>query len=107
MLLPKLPPPALNIAMAITAPPTGLGSPTLPVATVTPIASVGPTLAPTATPAPDVTPRLYRIKNGDTLGKIAKRFDVTVGDILAANPQITDPDHIVPGQVITIPQPTP
>jgi LysM repeat protein len=92
---------------AITAPPTGLGSPTLPVATVTPIASVGPTLAPTATPAPDVTPRLYRIKNGDTLGKIAKRFDVTVGDILAANPQITDPDHLVPGQVITIPQPTP
>jgi LysM repeat protein len=50
-----------------------------------------------------VTPRLYRIKAGDTLGKIAKRFDITVADILAANPQITDPDKIIPGQVITIP----
>ncbi|MEA2677469.1 MAG: type secretion system secreted protein VgrG [Chloroflexota bacterium] len=92
---------------AVTAPPSLFGSPTLPVATVTPVASVLPTAQPTATPAPEVTPRLYRIKSGDTLGKIAQRFHVSVADILAANPQITDADHIQPGQVITIPQPEP
>jgi LysM repeat protein len=99
--------PAATPTPAFTVPPTGLATPSFPVATVTPIASIGPTLAPTATPEPGATPRLYRIKDGDTLGKIARRFDVTVGDILAANPQITDPDRIVPGQVITIPQTTP
>jgi nucleoid-associated protein YgaU len=91
--------PAATTTPAITLAPTFLSSPTLPVASGTPIA----TLAPTATPDPGATPRLYTIKSGDTLRRIAQRFDVTVADILAANPQITDPNHIVPGQVITIP----
>jgi LysM repeat protein len=73
------------------------------VASTTPIATVGPSVEPTATAEPEATPRLYRIKSGDTLGKIANRFKVTVADILAANPQITDPDHIEPGMVIVIP----
>jgi LysM repeat protein len=62
---------------------------------------------PSAAPEPSATPRLYRIKSGDQLFKIAKRFHVTVAQILAANPQITDPDHIVVGQVIVIPPRTP
>lgn len=95
--------PAATSTPTITLAPTFLSSPTLPVASVTPIASVGPTLAPTATPEPGATPRLYRIKGGDTLGRIAQRFRVTVAEILAANPQITNPDRIVPGDVITIP----
>ena len=37
--------------------------------------------------------------------RIARRFDVTVGDILAFNPQIVDADHIEVGQVIQIPPP--
>jgi LysM repeat protein len=81
-------------------------SPTLaPGATQTPSQSVAPSAAPSTTPGPAATPRLYRIKPGDQLYKIAKRYHVSVADILAANPEITDPNHIVVGQVIVIPFP--
>jgi hypothetical protein len=95
--------PAATATPAITLAPTFVGSPSLPVATTTPVATNGPTPVPSGTPESEATPRLYRIKSGDTLGKIANRFNVTVADILAANPQITDPDHIEPSQVIVIP----
>jgi spore coat assembly protein SafA len=49
----------------------------------------------------------YVIQPGDTLFFIAGRFGVTVEDILAANPQITNPDLIFPGQIIEIPIPAP
>ena len=52
----------------------------------------------------------YVVQRGDTLSIIARRFGTTVSAILARNPQITNPDLIFPGQVITIPtagQPTP
>lgn len=40
---------------------------------------------------------------GDTLFAIAQRFNTTVTAILAANPQITDPNFIFPGLTIMIP----
>jgi LysM repeat protein len=43
------------------------------------------------------------VQRGDTLSKIAARCDVTVNGILRANPGITDPNLIVPGQVIIMP----
>jgi hypothetical protein len=95
--------PAVTPTPAITLAPTPLGSATPVVASSSPSASVIQTAEPTVTPAPTATPRLYRVKSGDTLGRIAQRFKVTVGDILAANPEITDPDQIIPGQVIVIP----
>lgn len=50
----------------------------------------------------------YVVQRGDTLFVIAQRFNTTVDAILAANPQITDPDVIFPGQIIIIPPgPTP
>jgi spore germination protein len=47
----------------------------------------------------------YTVKSGDTLYAIARRYGVTVDDILESNPQITDPELIYPGQVIAIPSP--
>jgi spore germination protein len=32
----------------------------------------------------------YRVKPGDTLWKIARRFGITVEDIIEANPGLTD-----------------
>ncbi|ACL69027.1 LysM peptidoglycan-binding domain-containing protein [Halothermothrix orenii] len=47
---------------------------------------------------------LYTVKPGDTLSKIARRYNLTVRDIVSANPQISDPDKITVGQVICIPK---
>lgn len=43
------------------------------------------------------------VQRGDTLSKIAFRCGVTVNEILRANPVITNPDLIHPGQVIILP----
>jgi len=45
----------------------------------------------------------YRIRSGDTLSTIARRFHRSVGQLLTANPSIADPNHIRAGQVIVIP----
>lgn len=78
---------------------------------VTPAPSLAPTDAPTIAPAtptasPLASPVSYRIKAGDNLRKIARRFDTTVEEILAVNPQIQDANHIQVGQVIDIPPPS-
>ena len=44
----------------------------------------------------------YRVKPGDTLWKIARRFGITVEDIIEANPWLTDPCRRFEG-VINIP----
>ncbi|MBS4031896.1 MAG: DUF3794 domain-containing protein [Clostridiales bacterium] len=55
----------------------------------------------------DVLPTftVYIVQKGDTLFKIAQRFRTTVDAILAANPEIKDPNLIFPGQKIIIPAP--
>lgn len=45
----------------------------------------------------------YTIQRGDTLSKIAAQHGVSVQDLLAANPQIRNPDVIYPGQSLSIP----
>lgn len=62
---------------------------------------VPPTPVPTAC-APSFT--IYIVKRGDTLFKIAQRFGTTVNAILAANPQIIDPNRIDIGDKICIPR---
>ncbi|MDP9495547.1 MAG: LysM peptidoglycan-binding domain-containing protein, partial [Actinomycetota bacterium] len=44
----------------------------------------------------------YTVKQGDTLGRIARDHDVSVSDIVTAN-KITNPNLIRPGQVLLIP----
>lgn len=46
----------------------------------------------------------YTIASGDTLWKIATDHGVSLQALTAANPQITNPDVIHPGQELTIPQ---
>jgi len=45
----------------------------------------------------------YIVKSGDTMWKIASKFQVGTSEIIAANPQIKNPNLIYPGQKITIP----
>lgn len=48
---------------------------------------------------------LYIVQPGETLAGIAAKFNVPVAALLQANPQITDPNLIFPGQIIAIPLP--
>lgn len=45
----------------------------------------------------------YLVQPGDSLWLIAQRFGITVRELLAANPQITDPALVTPGTVLEIP----
>jgi uncharacterized protein (TIGR02594 family) len=45
----------------------------------------------------------YRVRSGDKLSKIAKAFGVSLSDLIAANPQIRNPDLIKIGQIIHVP----
>jgi LysM repeat protein len=67
------------------------------------------TMLPT-TSAPDTTTtagtttskkKIYRVKAGDTLESIAAKFDTTVDDLLALNPNV-DPLALSPGQKIRV-----
>lgn len=46
---------------------------------------------------------VYTVISGDTMWRIAVKFQVGISEIIAANPQIKNPDYIYPGQKITIP----
>jgi LysM repeat protein len=74
-------------------------------ATPTPVASEAPTDSPEPTVPPAPTPQVYIVERGDTMSKIAARFGVTVEEIMAANPQIRNPNRIDIGDEITIPVP--
>jgi LysM repeat protein len=57
----------------------------------------------TLVPYANIATTVYVVVPGDTLSGIAGRFGITLGGLEAANPQITNPNLIVPGQVIRIP----
>lgn len=45
----------------------------------------------------------YTIKSGDTMWKIAVKYQIGISELIKANPQLKNPSLIYPGQVITIP----
>lgn len=45
----------------------------------------------------------YTVTSGDTIYFIAQRFGVSLDALIAANPQITDPSVIFPGDVLCVP----
>ena len=59
--------------------------------------------SPQPIPEPQPTEKTYKVKKGDTLSKIAKAHKVTLKKLIAANPQIKNPDLIHPGDLINIP----
>lgn len=46
----------------------------------------------------------HTVAKGDTMWKLAVKYEVGTSEIIGANPQVQDPDLIYPGQVLTIPQ---
>jgi uncharacterized YkwD family protein/spore coat assembly protein SafA len=45
----------------------------------------------------------YRVKSGDSMWKIALKYQIGVSEIIGANKQISNPNMIYPNQVLTIP----
>lgn len=45
----------------------------------------------------------HKVVSGDSMWKIAVKYEVGLSEIIGANPQIKDPALIYPGQIITVP----
>ena len=82
----------------------GFGNPAA-VATATPTAGTSSalqSLPPTAVPQP--TQQTYVVQAGDTMSRIAGRFGIPLGDLIAANADnIPNPDNLQIGDVVIIP----
>lgn len=46
----------------------------------------------------------HTVVKGDTMWKLAVKYEIGTSEIIRANPHISDPNLIYPGQVLTIPQ---
>jgi hypothetical protein len=82
----------------------GIGSDEGPTGSPSPTPRPSKSQEPTPIPAP--TPTVYVIKKGDFLNKIAAANGISLDELLAANPDIKDPNKIVEGQQIIIPAPS-
>lgn len=47
----------------------------------------------------------HKVVPGDTMWKLAVQYKAGTSEIIQANPQISDPNLIYPGQILQIPQP--
>ncbi len=75
--------------------------PTMVAATATASPTFTP-LPPTATPVPTPAVIYHTVKTGENLSRIAQLYHTTPAAILAENPSIQDPDHLLIGTVLTI-----
>jgi LysM repeat protein len=90
-----------------SARPTAVESaaPTASVALTVAPPTEAPTVRPSVSAGPVGSPRLYRVRVGDSLASIAARFRLSVEELIAANPDIVDPNYVQVGQTIIIPRP--
>ncbi|MCB0880100.1 MAG: LysM peptidoglycan-binding domain-containing protein, partial [Thermoleophilia bacterium] len=66
-------------------------------------APTSPPAAPAPAPAPaPARPTTYKIKSGDTLTAIAKKFNTTVTKLAQLN-NIADPNFIIAGRTLKLP----
>lgn len=89
--------------------PAPLGGTVTPRPTTIPGAGVTPTPRPARTPTATPAYTIYIVQRGDSLSKIAKRFGISVEDLVAANkgkyPSLmTDPASIEVGWTLLIPK---
>nr|WP_263323203.1 SafA/ExsA family spore coat assembly protein [Neobacillus sp. Marseille-Q6967] len=54
-------------------------------------------------PSVSFAQQVYTVQPGDSLWKIAVRYQVGLSEIISANPQFRNPNLIYPGQKVTIP----
>ncbi|AIC93948.1 LysM peptidoglycan-binding domain-containing protein [Shouchella lehensis] len=50
--------------------------------------------------------RIHIVQKGDTVGKLADKYDLSLNQIKQANSTITNPDVLMPGMKVKIPSPT-
>ncbi|MGE5598272.1 MAG: LysM peptidoglycan-binding domain-containing protein [Bacteroidota bacterium] len=63
----------------------------------------GAALSQAAPPCPNG--QLYTVRAGDSMFEIARRFNVPLNTLIAANPQVSNPNLILPGQILCVPVP--
>ncbi len=51
----------------------------------------------------NVSAASHTVVRGDTMWKIAVKYEIGLSEIKAANPQVANPDLIYPGQILNIP----
>jgi LysM repeat protein len=73
----------------------------MPTATTTAKATTTPTPQVRVTPLPPQK-KIYLVRSGDTMAQIARRFNVTLPRLQAANPGV-EPKRVRAGQTLTIP----
>jgi hypothetical protein len=68
--------------------------------------SAAPSVPVQPTPLPQATPTVYLVQPGDTMSRIAQKFNVPLTDLIAANQAtIPNPDKLKIGDAVTIPVP--
>ena len=94
----------LALAMAVAATPfaAACGDSSTASGTLPPMITT--TTSTTVVVTTTTTITYYKVQSGDTLSKIAVRFNVDQADLMAVN-GITNPDHVELGQELKIPPP--
>lgn len=98
----RLQPLSNSVAVAPTAAPTHIFIPPTDTPTPTATATLPPTATLTPTPTPTPAPLYHKIRTGETLEFIAKKYGVTVDDLTTAN-DITPETILRVGQDLLIP----
>lgn len=92
--------------LSATAQPAGEVQPAAPATSMQATAAVQPAEPPEEQAAGvEEAPVIYHVQRGDSLGKIARAFDMPLNVLLLANPAITNPNRIYVNQAIVLPTP--